>query len=165
MFLFPVPRNQLLSVTAACKVLIEFSLLRLENPDEACAVSQVSRIYSALSLALNNLTGCAKSNNKMNNMLWLNNKLYILKDLITPLLLRCLWIRDTLTLKSGYWIALSWYPCSWLSSAFLLSETPDPFNKRPVYWLQPTGQNRDHHLHCDDEICQTASDSPDALRR
>lgn len=37
-----VPRNQLLSVAAACKVLIEFSLLRLENPDEACAVSQVS---------------------------------------------------------------------------------------------------------------------------
>lgn len=36
-----VPRNQLLSVAAACKVLIEFSLLRLENPDEACAVSQV----------------------------------------------------------------------------------------------------------------------------
>jgi len=29
-------------VAAACKVLIEFSLLRLENPDEACAVSQVS---------------------------------------------------------------------------------------------------------------------------
>lgn len=38
-----VPRNQLLSVAAACKVLIEFSLLRLENPDEACAVSQVLR--------------------------------------------------------------------------------------------------------------------------
>lgn len=38
---FPVPRNQLQSVAAACKVLIEFSLLRLENPDEACAVSQV----------------------------------------------------------------------------------------------------------------------------
>lgn len=38
---FSVPRNQLLSVAAACKVLIEFSLLRLENPDEACAVSQV----------------------------------------------------------------------------------------------------------------------------
>lgn len=36
-----VPRNQLLSVASACKVLIEFSLLRLENPDEACAVSQV----------------------------------------------------------------------------------------------------------------------------
>lgn len=36
-----VPRNQLLSVAAACKVLIEFSLMRLENPDEACAVSQV----------------------------------------------------------------------------------------------------------------------------
>ncbi|KAK1898672.1 E3 ubiquitin-protein ligase UBR4 [Dissostichus eleginoides] len=35
-----IPRNQLLSVAAACKVLIEFSLLRLENPDEACAVSQ-----------------------------------------------------------------------------------------------------------------------------
>lgn len=40
--LFSVPRNQLQSVAAACKVLIEFSLLRLENPDEACAVSQVS---------------------------------------------------------------------------------------------------------------------------
>lgn len=40
-FFFEVPRNQLLSVAAACKVLIEFSLLRLENPDEACAVSQV----------------------------------------------------------------------------------------------------------------------------
>lgn len=39
---FAVPRNQLQSVAAACKVLIEFSLLRLENPDEACAVSQVS---------------------------------------------------------------------------------------------------------------------------
>lgn len=36
-----VPINQLLSVAAACKVLIEFSLMRLENPDEACAVSQV----------------------------------------------------------------------------------------------------------------------------
>lgn len=41
-----VPRNQLLSVAAACKVLIEFSLLRLENPDEACAVSQVRRKIS-----------------------------------------------------------------------------------------------------------------------
>lgn len=40
-FLSLVPRNQLLSVAAACKVLIEFSLMRLENPDEACAVSQV----------------------------------------------------------------------------------------------------------------------------
>lgn len=40
-FFFLVPRNQLLSVAAACKVLIEFSLMRLENPDEACAVSQV----------------------------------------------------------------------------------------------------------------------------
>lgn len=40
-FLSSVPRNQLLSVAAACKVLIEFSLMRLENPDEACAVSQV----------------------------------------------------------------------------------------------------------------------------
>ena len=45
-FLHLVPRNQLLSVAAACKVLIEFSLLRLENPDEACAVSQVSQIKS-----------------------------------------------------------------------------------------------------------------------
>lgn len=42
----PVPRNQLLSVAAACKVLIEFSLLRLENPDEACAVSQVRETLS-----------------------------------------------------------------------------------------------------------------------
>lgn len=45
-FVSPVPRNQLLSVAAACKVLIEFSLLRLENPDEACAVSQVSEKVS-----------------------------------------------------------------------------------------------------------------------
>lgn len=45
-FVSPVPRNQLLSVAAACKVLIEFSLLRLENPDEACAVSQVSETVS-----------------------------------------------------------------------------------------------------------------------
>ncbi|KAG8431951.1 hypothetical protein GDO86_019058 [Hymenochirus boettgeri] len=35
-----IPRNQLQSVAAACKVLLEFSLLRLESPDEACAVSQ-----------------------------------------------------------------------------------------------------------------------------
>ncbi|KAM9298998.1 E3 ubiquitin-protein ligase UBR4 [Gastrophryne carolinensis] len=35
-----MPRNQLQSVAAACKVLLEFSLLRLESPDEACAVSQ-----------------------------------------------------------------------------------------------------------------------------
>ncbi|XP_077460740.1 E3 ubiquitin-protein ligase UBR4 isoform X2 [Stigmatopora argus] len=39
-----IPRNQLLSVASACKVLIEFSLLRLENPDEACAVSQKNLI-------------------------------------------------------------------------------------------------------------------------
>lgn len=43
-FLSIVPRNQLLSVAAACKVLIEFSLMRLENPDEACAVSQVRNL-------------------------------------------------------------------------------------------------------------------------
>ncbi|KAM8927577.1 E3 ubiquitin-protein ligase UBR4 isoform 2-T2 [Pelodytes ibericus] len=35
-----IPRNQLQSVAAACKVLLEFCLLRLESPDEACAVSQ-----------------------------------------------------------------------------------------------------------------------------
>ncbi|XP_075046927.1 E3 ubiquitin-protein ligase UBR4 isoform X4 [Mixophyes fleayi] len=35
-----IPRNQLQSVAAACKVLLEFSVLRLESPDEACAVSQ-----------------------------------------------------------------------------------------------------------------------------
>lgn len=45
--LFSVPRNQLQSVAAACKVLIEFSLLRLENPDEACAVSQVRQVWTS----------------------------------------------------------------------------------------------------------------------
>lgn len=49
---FPVPRNQLQSVAAACKVLIEFSLLRLENPDEACAVSQVRAESLFLTLSL-----------------------------------------------------------------------------------------------------------------
>jgi hypothetical protein len=49
---FPVPRNQLQSVAAACKVLIEFSLLRLENPDEACAVSQVRAESLFLALIL-----------------------------------------------------------------------------------------------------------------
>lgn len=49
-FVSPVPRNQLLSVAAACKVLIEFSLLRLENPDEACAVSQVSETVSRVAV-------------------------------------------------------------------------------------------------------------------
>lgn len=53
---FLVPRNQLLSVAAACKVLIEFSLLRLENPDEACAVSQV-REQTALGLLLAGVLG------------------------------------------------------------------------------------------------------------
>lgn len=49
---FSVPRNQLQSVAAACKVLIEFSLLRLENPDEACAVSQVRVMGSFVALIL-----------------------------------------------------------------------------------------------------------------
>lgn len=49
---FLVPRNQLQSVAAACKVLIEFSLLRLENPDEACAVSQVRAESLFLALIL-----------------------------------------------------------------------------------------------------------------
>ncbi|XP_028980055.2 E3 ubiquitin-protein ligase UBR4 isoform X4 [Esox lucius] len=51
-----IPRNQLLSVAAACKVLIEFSLLRLENPDEACAVSQKHLILLVKGLC----TGCSR---------------------------------------------------------------------------------------------------------
>ncbi|XP_078094991.1 E3 ubiquitin-protein ligase UBR4 isoform X5 [Mustelus asterias] len=51
-----IPRNQLLSVTAACKVLIEFSLMRLENPDEACAVSQKHLILLIKGLC----TGCSR---------------------------------------------------------------------------------------------------------
>ncbi|KTG44696.1 hypothetical protein cypCar_00010069, partial [Cyprinus carpio] len=51
-----IPRNQLLSVAAACKVLIEFSLLRLENPDEACAVSQKHLILLIKGLC----TGCSR---------------------------------------------------------------------------------------------------------
>ncbi|MGH0168045.1 UNVERIFIED_CONTAM: hypothetical protein FKN15_073672 [Acipenser sinensis] len=51
-----IPRNQLLSVTAACKVLIEFCLLRLENPDEACAVSQKHLILLIKGLC----TGCSR---------------------------------------------------------------------------------------------------------
>ncbi|XP_016138625.1 E3 ubiquitin-protein ligase UBR4 [Sinocyclocheilus grahami] len=51
-----IPRIQLLSVAAACKVLIEFSLLRLENPDEACAVSQKHLILLIKGLC----TGCSR---------------------------------------------------------------------------------------------------------
>eukprot|EP00063_Salmo_salar_P028104 XP_014002939.1 PREDICTED: E3 ubiquitin-protein ligase UBR4-like [Salmo salar] len=51
-----IPRNQLLSVAAACKVLIEFSLLRLEYPDEACAVSQKHLILLIKGLC----TGCSR---------------------------------------------------------------------------------------------------------
>ncbi|XP_063173479.1 E3 ubiquitin-protein ligase UBR4 [Candoia aspera] len=51
-----VPQNQLQSVGAACKVLIEFSLLRLENPDEACAVSQKHLILLIKGLC----TGCSR---------------------------------------------------------------------------------------------------------
>ncbi|MEQ2248008.1 E3 ubiquitin-protein ligase ubr4, partial [Ilyodon furcidens] len=51
-----IPGNQLLSVAAACKVLIEFSLLRLENPDEACAVSQKHLILLIKGLC----TGCSR---------------------------------------------------------------------------------------------------------
>ncbi|KFO19168.1 E3 ubiquitin-protein ligase UBR4 [Fukomys damarensis] len=51
-----LPRNQLQSVAAACKVLIEFSLLRLENPDEACAVSQKHLILLIKGLC----TGCSR---------------------------------------------------------------------------------------------------------
>lgn len=51
-----IPRNQLLSVTAACKILIEFSLMRLENPDEACAVSQKHLILLIKGLC----TGCSR---------------------------------------------------------------------------------------------------------
>uniref|UniRef100_A0A8C5JLD8 Ubiquitin protein ligase E3 component n-recognin 4 n=1 Tax=Junco hyemalis TaxID=40217 RepID=A0A8C5JLD8_JUNHY len=51
-----IPRNQLQSVAAACKVLIEFSLLRLENPDEACAVSQKHLILLIKGLC----TGCSR---------------------------------------------------------------------------------------------------------
>ncbi|XP_075462125.1 E3 ubiquitin-protein ligase UBR4 isoform X4 [Ascaphus truei] len=51
-----IPRNQLQSVAAACKVLIEFSLLRLECPDEACAVSQKHLILLIKGLC----TGCSR---------------------------------------------------------------------------------------------------------
>ncbi|XP_069096233.1 E3 ubiquitin-protein ligase UBR4 isoform X5 [Pleurodeles waltl] len=51
-----IPRNQLQSVSAACRVLIEFSLLRLENPDEACAVSQKHLILLIKGLC----TGCSR---------------------------------------------------------------------------------------------------------
>jgi len=36
-----VPSANAQGVCAACKVLLEFFLLRVESPDEACAVSQV----------------------------------------------------------------------------------------------------------------------------
>ncbi|XP_039612074.1 E3 ubiquitin-protein ligase UBR4 isoform X4 [Polypterus senegalus] len=51
-----IPRNQLLSVASACKILIEFLLLRLENPDEACAVSQKHLILLIKGLC----TGCSR---------------------------------------------------------------------------------------------------------
>ncbi|KAG2458904.1 UBR4 ligase, partial [Polypterus senegalus] len=54
--LISVPRNQLLSVASACKILIEFLLLRLENPDEACAVSQKHLILLIKGLC----TGCSR---------------------------------------------------------------------------------------------------------
>ncbi|XP_069467171.1 E3 ubiquitin-protein ligase UBR4 isoform X2 [Ambystoma mexicanum] len=51
-----IQRNHLQSVAAACKVLIEFSLMRLENPDEACAVSQKHLILLIKGLC----TGCSR---------------------------------------------------------------------------------------------------------
>uniref|UniRef100_A0A4W3HBC8 Ubiquitin protein ligase E3 component n-recognin 4 n=1 Tax=Callorhinchus milii TaxID=7868 RepID=A0A4W3HBC8_CALMI len=49
-----IPRNQLLSVAAACKILIEFSLMRLENPDEA----SFSPLADVKGLCL--CTGCSR---------------------------------------------------------------------------------------------------------
>lgn len=75
--LFAVPRNQLQSVAAACKVLIEFSLLRLENPDEACAVSQVSTDFDRVGKRKRTL----ESNSKI-FALMLHNITEVLKYLV-----------------------------------------------------------------------------------
>lgn len=112
-FLSLVPRNQLLSVAAACKVLIEFSLMRLENPDEACAVSQVRN------------SNCAGDIN------FKRPEIHRRPD-----------------------------NCSVYSS----TETPDSSNKRTLHRLQPAGSHRNHHFHCDDEICKVATNCQDPFR-
>ena len=112
----------MLSVAAACKVLIEFSLLRLENPDEACAVSQV-RQEPVTNGNIGDTQGV-----HIDSLSCLDNA--IVTVLVLP------------------------FP----------SETPDPFDKGFVHWLQSTGQDRDHYFHSYDEVCQTSPDRQDPFR-
>lgn len=141
--LTPVPRNQLLSVAAACKVLIEFSLLRLENPDEACAVSQVR---GSLSCSLTHVavrTAIKKSN----------------VQITLTLTQCCIYMSSYCMYYCILWITC--FPCVVVAPA----EAPDLVNKGPLHRMQSSGSNRDHHLHRYDEVCQTPPDSEDALRR
>ena len=44
-------------------------------------------------------------------------------------------------------------------------ETPDPPDKRTLHRLQQTRPHRDHNFHCNDEVCQVASNCQDPIRR
>ena len=165
---FVVPRNQLQSVASACKVLIEFSLLRLENPDEACAVSQVRPT--------------AEERKDTYYQLFVPHKiLNILSPVFSELSLKNGW-REICTLKK-YDIVTKTYIICLLSLGlhyyFQISsdfsevnlfhpsplETPDPPDKRTLHRLQQTRPHRDHNFHCNDEVCQVASNCQDPIRR
>lgn len=47
---------------------------------------------------------------------------------------------------------------------FLLSETPDSFDKRTLHWVQQIRSHRDHYLYRYDEICQVASNCQNPFR-
>lgn len=145
----PVPRNQLLSVAAACKVLIEFSLLRLENPDEACAVSQVRESAQ--------LWDCIQ------RMMF--GYFYVLrhfKPVSDKMLLN--WSLSTTSLYPGIWKICYSLVTFCNTQCFFAPETPDSSNKRTLHWLQQTRSHRNHYFHSDDEVCQVASNSQDPFR-
>lgn len=174
-----VPRNQLLSVAAACKVLIEFSLLRLENPDEACAVSQVRE---AKSMGDFNIVGLLSTEHFWSvsrrydiyqcifcQPLWLNSVIYFF-----CMFLYKFWLLNNFKLSfSGHVFLFSVWddiiycinPRVKLSNpVYFFSETPDSSNKRTLHWLQQTRSHRNHYFHCYDEICQVASNRQNPFR-
>lgn len=157
----------MLSVASACKVLIEFSLLRLENPDEACAVSQVRGTTQNVTETLQYLEYFA-----------LIFALILRHSHQSPVIQFCSFML-TKTFTVNWWLTyffklvLCLCSCnnimhvsfwSFLCILLFLAETPDSSNKRPLHWLQQTRSDRDHYLHCYDEVCQVASNYQDSFR-
>lgn len=168
-----VPRNQLLSVAAACKVLIEFSLLRLENPDEACAVSQVRETNCTGDCNFVGLKSTKDSLKEIQHIPATDKRLcFLFKHFSCLFVFKLLLVKQTLTCFFWPYVCILFLNGHYLlnprvklsDTLYFSTETPDSSNKRTLHWLQQTRSHRNHYFHCYDEICQVASNRQDPFR-